>query len=209
MAMIGYLWNTPHYKNFEEDKQWMLGHGCEQVIEEQNIHEKLRPEWQRLTQTLTCGDELVIGKFSNAVRGARELSNLLEICRINMVRIISVHDRIDSAGELFPDTRHSDILNMMATLPQEALAMRRATTSTSKLKKRIRVHTPTAIQKLERNKMVVNMYKSGHTIEDIWTASGFKRKSSIFRILNTIGVDLNRGHTKGPIKKRKDRENDI
>ena len=42
MARIGYLWNTPHYKFLEEDKQWMLNNGCEQIIEEQNIHEKLK-----------------------------------------------------------------------------------------------------------------------------------------------------------------------
>ncbi|MGL5894763.1 MAG: recombinase family protein, partial [Bacteroidales bacterium] len=59
-----------------------------------------------------------------------------------------------------------------------------------------------SIEKLERNKMVVNMYKSGHTIDDIWKVSGFKSRSSIFRILNDVGVDLNRGNTKGPIKKR-------
>src|SRR5574344_717577 len=126
MARIGYLWNTPHYKYLEEDKQWMLDNGCEQIIEEQNIHEKLRPEWQRLIEALTTSDELVVGKFSNAVRGARELSILLEFCRKNMVRVISIRDRIDSTGEMFKDTRSSDILNMMATLPQEALAMRRA-----------------------------------------------------------------------------------
>ena len=116
MARIGYLWNTPHYKNYEEDKQWMLDNDCEQIIEEQNIHEKLRPEWQRLIETLTTSDELVVGKFSNAVRGARELSILLEFCRKNMVRVISIRDRIDSTGEMFKDTRSSDILNMMATL---------------------------------------------------------------------------------------------
>ena len=202
MARIGYLRNTPHYKFLEEDKQWMLNNGCEQIIEEQNIHEKLRPEWQRLIEALTTSDELVVGKFSNAVRGARELSILLEFCRKNMVRVISIRDRIDSIGEMFQDTRSSDILNMMATLPQEALAMRRANSSTSKLKKPIKAHTSATLLKLERNKMVVNMYKSGHTIDDIWQRSGFKSRSSLFRILNEAGVDLNRGHTKGPLKKR-------
>lgn len=67
---------------------------------------------------------------------------------------------------MFKDTRSSDILNMMATLPQEALAMRRANSSTSKLKKPIKAHTSATLLKLERNKMVVNMYKSGHTIDD-------------------------------------------
>jgi len=97
---------------------------------------------------------------------------------------------------------------MVATLPQEALAMRRANSSASKLKKRIKVRSSSALLKLERNKMVVNMYKSGHTIDDIWQRSGFKSRSSLFRILNEAGVDLNRGHTKGPLKKHSNSNRD-
>lgn len=86
MARIEYLWNTPHYKSFEEDKLWMLNNGCEQVIE-------------------------------------------------------------------------------------------------------------------------VNMYKSGHIIDDIWKQSGFKSLNSLFGILNETGVNLDRGHTKGSIKKMNRQEN--
>ena len=37
------------------------------------------------------GDEVVVAKFSNALRGSRELSAFIELCRIKVVRIISIH----------------------------------------------------------------------------------------------------------------------
>ena len=46
------------------------------------------------------------------------------------------------------------------------------------------------------------MYNSGYSIDDIANVSGFSSKSSIFRILNKYNVDLNRGRTKGPRRKK-------
>lgn len=56
------------------------------------------------------GDELVIPKFSNAIRGSRELATFLEFCRVKAIRVISIHDRIDSKNQLFPETKPSDVL---------------------------------------------------------------------------------------------------
>ncbi len=57
--------------------------------------------------------------------------------------------------------------------------------------------------KEEREKMIVAMYNGNHTIDDIWRMSGFSSRSSVFRILNKYGVDLNRGKFKGPLGPRK------
>lgn len=58
------------------------------------------------------------------------------------------------------------------------------------------------MNKLDREKTVINLYVAGHPIDDIWRASGFKSRSSVFRILNKHGIKLNRGNHSGPIKKR-------
>lgn len=125
---------------------------------------------------------------------------------MKVIRLISIHDKIDSGNELFPETQTSDILLTIALLPVEVNANRKSANNKRQLKNKIKVLTSAAHNKAERAKLVVNMYKSGHTIDDIWKTSGFKSRSSIFRILNTAGVDLNRGHTKGPIGPRKNRE---
>ena len=56
--------------------------------------------------------------------------------------------------------------------------------------------------KIDREKTVVNMYNSGHSIDDIWEVSGYKSRTSVFRVLNRYGVQLNRGRHHGPIKKK-------
>ncbi len=55
-------------------------------------------------------------------------------------------------------------------------------------------------------KAIVNMYNSGLSIDDIWKVSGFKSRTSVFRVLNRNGVQLNRGRHQGPIKKRRERK---
>ena len=104
MAKVGYIFEANSYDAFDADKEWMRQYGCVQVVEESVGHETLRPRWKQLMSNLERGDELVVSKFSNAVRGLRELSALIELCRIKVVRIISIHDKIDTDNKLFPDT---------------------------------------------------------------------------------------------------------
>lgn len=58
----------------------------------------------------------------------------------------------------------------------------------------------------DREKAIVNMYNSGVSMDDIWRMSGFKSRTSVFRVLNRNGVELNRGRHQGPIKKRSERK---
>lgn len=119
---------------------------------------------------------------------------------------ISINDRIDSKGVLFPETTVLDVLNIFGALPEEAAALRKASAHVEKLKTVVNTRTVTAETKAEREKNIVNMYNSGHSIDDIWKVSGFSSRSSVFRILNKFGVDLNRGKFKGPLGKRQSKE---
>lgn len=110
MAKIGYIMVAPQYEHLEGDRKWMQDYGCTEIIEEDEAYENIRPQWKQLMTSLTSGDELVVAKFSNALRGSRELAIFLEVCRIKAIRVISIHDRIDSRDELFPETRPSDVL---------------------------------------------------------------------------------------------------
>ena len=189
----------------------MDDYGCVQIIEERDADEKQRPLWKQLMTALERGDELVIAKFSNAIRGSRELASFLEFCRIKVIRIISIHDRIDSNNELFPDTKVSDVLEMMGALPEEALALRKASAHVVKLQEKITVTMPRVssakMRRMEREKTVINLYNAGHPIDEIWKASGFHSRSSVFRILNKHDIELNRGKHSGPIKKWDERKN--
>lgn len=100
MAKVGYIMATSQYDKLEEDRKWMNEFGCVRIIEESDDNERHRPLWKQLMAALQRGDELVIPKFSNALRGSRELAIFLEFCRVKVIRIISIHDRIDSSNNL-------------------------------------------------------------------------------------------------------------
>ena len=196
MAKIGYLPYLPQYVGGTDDRQWMADFGCEDIVEEQPVEGAYRLGLDRLLATIGKGDTLVISKFAHLVKGARQLSFFLEFCRIKSVRLVSLHDGIDSANELFPETKVSDVLNMVAKLPEEANAVRKMVPHQGKLTKGIKVLSQAAYGRMERKKLVVNMYKSGYTIGDIWKASGFRSRSSIFRVLKDAGVELKRSRSK-------------
>lgn len=201
MAKIGYIMAAAHYDKLEEDRQWMQEYGCVKIVEENDADEKSRPLWKQLMIALERGDELVISKFSNALRGARELSFFLELCRIKVVRIISIHDKVDSKDEVFPPLSSESFLNIFGSLPSEVAIQRKASSHILKLH-HVKVKTKSTKSRQEREATIVNMYNGGHAIDDIWRQSGFRSRSSIFRILNKYGITLNRGPHSGPIRKR-------
>ena len=195
MAKVGYVMNYAGYRA-NTDKEWMKRFGCNEIMEEQQDYE-LRTEWNKLLDRLNKGDELVVPKLSHVLRETRQLSYLLEYCRLKEIRLISIHDRIDSGNELFPETQMSDILNVVALLPKEAFDIRKSSDAVRKVKSRMRTLSPVDYNRIERKEFVVNMYKSGHLLNEIWKASGFRSRSSVFRVLKEAGITLNRGRKKG------------
>lgn len=210
MAKVGYIMAISQYDKLEEDRKWMNEFGCVRIVEESDENERSRPLWKQLMVALQRGDELVISKFSNALRGSRELATFLEFCRVKVVRIISIHDKIDSRNLLFPETTPADVLEMMGSLPEEVFALRRSAAHVVHLQEKMIVSLPpvstSKMRKLDREKTVINLYAAGHPIDDIWRASGFRSRSSVFRILNKHGIKLNRGNHSGPIKRKKSKE---
>ena len=100
---------------------------------------------------------------------------------------------------------------MIGSLPDEALVLRKASEHVSKLQERMIVQLPPVStakeRRMDREKTIINLYAAGHPIDDIWKASGFHSRSSVFRILNKYGIKLNRGKHSGPIKKKGERKN--
>ena len=129
----------------------------------------------------------------------------LDIQHNAFVRYIT--DKIDSRNLLFPETTPADVLEMMGSLPEEVFALRRSAAHVVHLQEKMIVSLPpvstSKMRKLDREKTVINLYAAGHPIDDIWRASGFRSRSSVFRILNKHGIKLNRGNHSGPIKRKK------
>lgn len=206
MAKVGYIFVATEAQEYEQDREWMRQYGCVQIIEESSEQERLRPMWKQLLASVERGDELVLSKFSNALRGTREFATFIELCRVRVIRVVSIHDHMDTSDELFPDTKPSQVLEMIGSLSEECAVLRRASAHIIHLQRNIKGNAPRTskgMAKLEREKNIVNMYNDGHSIDDIFAMSGFSSRSSVFRILNKHGVKLNRGPHSGPLGKRK------
>ncbi len=206
MAKIGYVYVICEDDTLAADKQWMNQYGCVRVIEEIHENEATRPAWHKLLNSLARGDELVLSKFSNAVRNIGELTTLIEFCRVKVIRLISIHDCIDTKNKLFPETTPGDVMEMIGALPQEVAVLRRTVSHIDQLR-RVKVEKPPKRNvRQEKEKMIVEMYQRNISIDDIWQKCGFQSRSSIFRILNKYGVTLNRGKFSGPLGPRKKTE---
>ena len=202
MATIGYIFQSKVLESKEEEISRMEGTGCERIIIEDSMQEKLRPEWRKMLARLQKNNAIVITRLSHALRGIRELGAFLDLCQQYGIRLISLEDRIDTGGKLYQETTVGDVLCSIGRLSSEVMYLRRAEGRAVRLRKETQPKTLKAGLKLDREKTVVNMYNSGHSIDDIWNVSGYKSRTSVFRVLNRHGVKLNRGRHQGPIKKR-------
>lgn len=202
MATIGYIFQGKVLESKEEAISRMEGIGCERIIIEDSMQEKLRPEWRKMLARLQKNDTIVITRLSHALRGIRELGAFLDLCQQYGIRLISLEDRIDTGGQLYQETTVGDVLSSIGKLSLEVMYLRRAEGRAMRLRKETQPKTMKACFKLDREKTVVKMYNSGHSIDDIWKVSGYKSRTSVFRVLNRHGVKLNRGRHQGPIKKR-------
>ena len=205
MATTGYMFLSRNLQSHDEDLAWMNDFGCDSIIEESGSQEKLRPEWRRMLAGLRKGDTVVVSRLGNALRGIRELGAFLDLCNEVGVRVVSIHDGIDSGNILFPDTTQADILRTIGGLSAEATSIRRSE-NRMMMKRKGKVNLVKDALRVDREKAIVNMYNSGVSMDDIWRMSGFKSRTSVFRVLNRNGVELNRGRHQGPIKKRSERK---
>ena len=99
----------------------------------------------------------------------------------------------------------------MDVLPEEVFALRKSAEHVVNLQEKMIVSLPPVssakMQKLDRGKTVINLYVAGHPIDEVWRASGFRSRSSVFRILNKHGIKQNRCNHSGPIKRKDISEN--
>lgn len=200
MARVGYIMSFRHLQEeLKKDIQWMKDHGCCTIYIEDERNQQHRIEWKEMLRQLACGDEIVISKFSHVVRGSRQFSVLCDYLRREKVTVISIHDEMDTSGKFFMEKPLVDLMDMLATLPAEIIALRHAHEHETRLKARKHPRTLNRT-KSERNSDIVRMYKQGEPINVIWKMSGFKSRTSVFNVLESSGVLLNRGHSKTELK---------
>lgn len=187
MARIGYFLAQAKSVRENEDFKELEEHNCDIIYKDVLKNETTRPEWKNLLNKLKRGDELFLISLHNAVRGPRKLSMLLELCRTERIRLVSLRDHIDSWDKLFKSsTEH--ILNIIGALPGDTLAMRISGERYINGKRGLKVKD----FKEKRDLKCIKMYQEGYPIEDILKESNFSSKSSVFRILKKNGIEFTR-----------------
>lgn len=195
MAKTGYIFLSKNYLMKEEGITWMKDFRCDLITEEKGIQEKLKPEWPIMLAGLKEEDTIVILKRRHVLHSIRELGVFLDLCKQYDIRLISIHDSIDSKGELFFSTTQ-DILFVFRSLFSEVTSMRKSETRVLKMCNGTHPKTLKAGFKLGREKTAVNMYNSDYSIDDVWKVSGHKSRTSVFRVLNRREIQLSRDRHK-------------
>lgn len=101
-------------------------------------------------------------------------------------------DKIDTDGILFPETTNKDILQTIANISAEVNVLRRSIYKGHKVKSLTKPKTLKAGLKMDREQTIIKMYNAGHQINEIWHATGYKSRTSVFRVLKRNGIELNR-----------------
>lgn len=185
MARLGYMVTDLPGQYINEDEQRMQKENCDKIYREKYTREGDTTELKKLMGDLAHGDEVFFLSMANAFRGVRKLCMFLEFSRIRKIRVVFLRDRIDSKEEIFQPSTES-VLNAVGSLTEDSFAIRKV----RKLSER--KDTEKARSKQERNKRCIEMYKKGIPVEEIQKQTGFRSKSSIFRILKNNGIILER-----------------
>ena len=165
-------------------KTWLREHGFRNLITDKDEYELLRPNFHRLVNNLNLGDTLAIESFSNAVRGIRQMTLLLEICRLKGIRLISYNDGFDSDEK----SSFEKLPEIMGRLSLEISALRKSVkVSLNNYKRRPRKRFSEEI--LLRNQTAINMYIAAYSIATIIKVCKISR-ASLFRILRRNNIPL-------------------
>lgn len=164
----------------------MQDYGCELIYHDGAATERRRPQLRQALLDLNTGDEFIVAKLSHTVHGSQSLNVLLEFCRLKQVRLVSVEDKLDTADELFPDKSTAVLLNIMGSLPHEAIALR------SKMQRKLpqpnnSPRSKVREEKLTRDITAINMYLSGHNIAAIARYMGINKRT-LFRIIKRNNI---------------------
>lgn len=201
MAIRGYIVISDTVEeSFRQDFEWMTEFGCkistDHLIDENSEQHELR----KLIFDLRVRDTLVVQSLAVLTPSLSKLGFYIDYFIDNDIRLISLHDKIDTGDILFPETKTSDIFKTLARLRRDNRAINnKVILARSKSVKNI----PPGICKPKdiRNELIVTMYKAGAPVKEIMAHTKLASEASVFKILRRLGVPLTRS-----AKSRKDPE---
>lgn len=193
MSKKGYILQSPELKDRDADIKWMKDFGCAYIIEEDYKDEADRPGLHELVTDLGYGDELVVPRCSHIFKDMYSAGVYFDMFRNLNIRFVSIHDRIDSADELFPDTTTGDLFNVFANLSIGVREIRKNIEG----KKIVfdysnQTHLHDSIYTKKMESLAINMYLGNYHVDDILEACQYTNRTRLYRILHKYSIDPKR-----------------
>ena len=191
MTTIGYINTDRGIDNLEDTLTMMHNLECDIICQDTYSENEDRIRWRYLLEDIEDGDTLILVSFSNALTNLVELSILMRMCVNHNIRLVSLHDRIDTKKELFPSTA-GDLFGLLTIFGIEAYRASRHRNSKhfnpgESLRKMMSRHN-----RKKRDKDIINLYISGETIDTIVKRNGNLGRATVYRILEKYGIATDR-----------------
>ena len=183
MNNIGYIGGAHNIEQRQDYLGGMRKHGCSDIHIEERKGRK-RPQWDAFIDHLDCGDSAVLVSFDNAFRNFNDMVFFIKYCTKMNIRIISLNDKLDTQDALFPESKTANTLALVCKV-----FAKRDRNSHDDLEAEL-YSNDFADRKLKRYKMVINMYKAGYSVKEIMEKTGYRGKSSIYRVLHKYNVRM-------------------
>lgn len=152
-----------------------------QSVHIEDLDESERLAWKRFIQNLENGDTAVFFSLSNAFRSYTDFIFFVKLCDKKHICIRSIIDNLDSSNIATGNT-----LKAITKLPIHTSDINYMTSDFE-----ADMETNNAKVKMQkRHRIVINMYNAGYCTQDILEKSRYRSRTSIYRILNKYGIEL-------------------
>lgn len=186
MARYGYILHSAEDATVRDIED----SGCCRIFRESRYDTRTRPERRTLLRQIRNNDEIIVPRLCHIVNGCTNLAVLLEYCEVRNIRLISIEDRIDTAGILYDGESDRNIVSAFKTLTSDVAAIKKEN-GEKPLQTQSPVQTSAREQKTKRDSRVISMYLTGLNTGEILRLNNIS-KTTLFRILRKHGIPTER-----------------
>lgn len=193
MARYGYILHSAEDATVRDIED----SGCCRIFSESRYDTQTRPERRTLLRQIGNNDEIIVPRLCHIVNGCTQLAVLLEYCDVRNIRLISIEDRIDTAGILYDGESDSNMVKAFKTLASDVVAIKKDN-GEEPLQMPATIQTKAVERKTKRNGRVISMYLTGLNTGEILRLNNIS-KTTLFRVLRKHGITTDRLGKKRPI----------
>lgn len=186
MARYGYILHSAEDATVRDIED----SGCCRIFRESRYDTRTRPERKTLLRQIGNNDEIIVPRLCHIVNGCTNLAVLLEYCEARNIRLISIEDRIDTAGILYDGESDRNIVSAFKTLTSDVAAIKKGI-GEKPLQTQSPVQTSARERKTKRDSRVISMYLTSLNTGEILRHNNIS-KTTLFRVLRKHGITTDR-----------------